>query len=192
MATDLLEVGLLPLILLGMDVQPDIDAPEFIARLRAGDASAWTTAIQELGSDLLAFVKCRSYTNADDLCQTMWLKAWKSREGFVHGKLRAWIFSIARNLLIDEYRRQKNSPVSTAADAIDLASDAIDEPDPRLDALRDCMNALDERCRKLIQRFYIENTSTSDLALELGIAEGTVGSGTSRCRQKLRDCIEKK
>lgn len=73
LATDLLEVGLLPLILLGMDVQPDIDAPEFIARLRASEVSAWTTAIRELGSDLLAFVKYRSYSNSDDLCQTMWL-----------------------------------------------------------------------------------------------------------------------
>lgn len=175
-----------------MDVQPDIDAPEFIARLRAGDASAWTSAIQQLGSDLLAFVKCRSYSNADDLCQTMWLKAWNSRDSLVHGKFRSWLFSIASNLLIDEYRRQKKSRDTVATVAIDLASDSIDEPDPRLDALKNCMNSLDERCRKLIQKFYIENTSTSELALELGIAEGTVGSGTSRCRQKLRDCIEKK
>jgi|688.fasta_scaffold494929_2 RNA polymerase sigma-70 factor (ECF subfamily) len=175
-----------------MDVQPDFDAPEFIARLRAGDASAWTSAIQQLGSDLLAFVKCRSYSNADDLCQTMWLKAWNSRESLVHGKLRSWLFSIARNLLIDEYRRQKKSLETVATVAIDLASDSIDEPDPRLDALKNCMNSLDERCKKLIQKFYLENTSTSELALELGIAEGTVGSGTSRCRQKLRDCIEKK
>lgn len=192
LATRLLEIGLSTPILLGMNVQPNSDTSELIARLRAGDASVWTSVIQQMGSDLFVFIKCRNSSKADDLCQTLWLKAWNSRDKLVNDNLRAWLYSIARNLLIDEYRRQKKCHAHTAVEAIDLASESMDEQDPRLDALRDCMSSLDEQCRKLIQRFYIENTSTSDLAMELGIAEGTIGSGTSRCRKKLKACIEKK
>jgi RNA polymerase sigma-70 factor (ECF subfamily) len=173
-----------------MDVKSDIALPVGIARLHASDEAAWKYVIQSIGPDILAFLKSRSFGNAEDLSQTVWLKALNSREQIVDENLRPWLFSIARHLLIDEFRKKR--PEDSLPAVIDLAGDNMDEPDPRIESLRECMKALDERCRRLIQRFYLDNVSTSDLASELGIAEGTISSGTSRCRQKLRDCIENK
>jgi RNA polymerase sigma-70 factor (ECF subfamily) len=173
-----------------MDVETNISDPAFIARLHAGDEAAWIFVVQSIGPDITAFLKSRSFGNEGDLSQTVWLKALNSRSQIVDGNLRPWLFSIARNLLIDEFRKKR--PENTHPAVIDLAADSVDEPDPRVESLRICVQALDERCRRLIQRFYLDEVSTSDLASELGIAEGTIGSGTSRCRQKLRDCIEKR
>lgn len=167
---------------------PNFD-PQTIARLQAGDPVAWDRLIESLGADMLAFVRNRHAGKAEDLCQTIWLKAWRARNEIVDGNLRSWLFRIARNLLIDEYR--KTSAVSNT-DLVDLAAQSNDLPDPRIDALAECMKSLDDRCRQLVQRFYLDGLSTLELAEELDVASGTIGSRASRCREKLKECIEKK
>ena len=167
---------------------PNFD-PQTIASLQAGDHVAWDRLIESLGADMLAFVRSRHAGKAEDLCQTIWLKAWRSRNEIADGNLRSWLFRIARNLLIDEYR--KTSVVSNT-DLIDLAAQSNDMPDPRIDALAECIKSLDDRCRQLVQRFYLDGLSTLELAEELQVAAGTIGSRASRCREKLKECIEKK
>jgi len=54
------------------------------------------------------------------------------------------------------------------------------------------MKSLDDRCRQFVQRFYYDGLSTLELAQELRVAPGTIGSRASRCREKLKECIEKK
>lgn len=160
-----------------------------IARLHAGDPAAWEQLVDRLGSDMLAFVRSRNASKAEDLYQTIWLKAWRSRTQIVDGNLRSWLFSIARNLLIDEYRR--SVPLSNS-DRIDLAAQPNDPPDPRIDALAGCIESLDASCRQLVQRFYLDQATTTELADELQVAAGTIGSRATRCREKLKVCIEKK
>jgi RNA polymerase sigma-70 factor (ECF subfamily) len=167
---------------------PNFD-PQTIASLQAGDHVAWDRFIESLGADMLAFVRSRHAGKAEDLCQTIWLKAWRARNEIVDGNLRSWLFRIARNLLIDEYRKTSSF---TNTDLIDLAAQSNDSPDPRIDALAECMKSLDDRCRQLVQRFYFDGLSTTELSKELLIAPGTIGSRASRCREKLKECIEKK
>ena len=167
---------------------PNFD-PQTIASLQAGDHVAWDRFIESLGADMLAFVRSRHAGKAEDLCQTIWLKAWRARNEIVDGNLRSWLFRIARNLLIDEYRKTSSF---TNTDLIDLAAQSNDSPDPRIDALAECMKSLDDRCRQFVQRFYFDGLSTTELSTELLIAPGTIGSRASRCREKLNECIEKK
>jgi RNA polymerase sigma-70 factor (ECF subfamily) len=167
---------------------PNFD-PQTIASLQAGDHVAWDRLIESLGADMLAFVRSRHTRKAEDLYQTIWLKAWRARNEIVDGNLRSWLFRIARNLLIDEYRKTSSL---TNTDLIDLAAQSNDLPDPRIDALAECVKSLDDRCRQLVQRFYFDGLSTTELSKELLIAPGTIGSRASRCREKLKECIEKK
>jgi RNA polymerase sigma-70 factor, ECF subfamily len=167
---------------------PNFDS-QTIARLQAGDRAAWERLIDTLGADMLAFVRSRHAGKAEDLCQTIWLKAWRARNEIVDGNLRSWLFRIARNLLIDEYRKTSSL---TNTDLVDLAAQSNDLPDPRIDALAECMKSLDDRCRQFVQRFYYDGLSTLELAQELRVAPGTIGSRASRCREKLKECIEKK
>jgi RNA polymerase sigma-70 factor (ECF subfamily) len=49
-------------------------------------------------------------TLAKDICQMTWLKVIEKKHLYRDsGLFKAWLFTLARNLLIDEYRKQKNT-----------------------------------------------------------------------------------
>lgn len=53
---------------------------------------------------------CNNEPNAHELFQDVWLRVIKSRNSFKASQpFRAWIFTIARNLLIDHYRKKSTS-----------------------------------------------------------------------------------
>ncbi|WP_422929400.1 RNA polymerase sigma factor [Singulisphaera sp. PoT] len=60
-------------------------------------------------SRLLAFLASRvEKHDLDDVHQEVWLRAWKALPTRFDGKdFRAWIFEIARNLILDRHRRKK-------------------------------------------------------------------------------------
>ena len=49
-------------------------------------------------------------TMAKDICQKSWLKVIEKKHLYQHsGQFKAWLFTLARNQLIDEYRRKKHN-----------------------------------------------------------------------------------
>jgi len=44
---------------------------------------------------------------AEDAIQSTWLKVMKNRHNTVHTNVKSWLFTIARNTLVDELRRQQ-------------------------------------------------------------------------------------
>ena len=61
-----------------------------------------------------------------------------------------------------------------------------------LDGLRACVAALPERSRRVIDRFYRDGASRTELADELQIGEHGVRTLLQRLRQALADCIERR
>ncbi|HOY46883.1 MAG TPA: RNA polymerase sigma factor [Candidatus Dojkabacteria bacterium] len=47
---------------------------------------------------------------AEDLTQEVFLRVWEKRKGFnsKRGNIKTWVYRIARNLVIDEYRKKKD------------------------------------------------------------------------------------
>ena len=72
------------------------------------DDQAFKTELAGLIPHLRAFARslCGNATAADDLAQEAMLKAWKARESYQSGtNLKAWTFTILRNLFYSEKRR---------------------------------------------------------------------------------------
>ena len=72
------------------------------------DDQAFKTELADLIPHLRAFARslCGNPTAADDLAQEAMLKAWKARESYQAGtNLKAWAFTILRNLFYSEKRR---------------------------------------------------------------------------------------
>ena len=93
--------------------------------------------------------------------------------------LRAWLFTVARNLVIDERRSARFRSESGTPD-VEAEADRAgpDESESMLDRmlLGEAIRELSEEHRAVISRAYYRGWSTAQIAEDLHIAEGTVKS----------------
>lgn len=77
---------------------------------QSGDRALLTKLYDTCGNDLFHFVLTLSDpTMAKDICQKTWLKVIEKKHLYQHsGQFKAWLFTLARNQLIDEFRRYKH------------------------------------------------------------------------------------
>lgn len=127
---------------------------------------------------------------ADDLvqdCLERALSRWRlHRPG---SDLRAWLFTILRNLFIDRYRvarRRGDTAPLDEAEAMPPLQDAILGVGDILAALE----RLPEDQRSLLLLIGVEDLSYDEAARVLGVPIGTIMSRLSRARDRLRRTLE--
>jgi RNA polymerase sigma-70 factor, ECF subfamily len=118
---------------------------------------------------------------AEDVVQETLLRAWQHPEviGDPERPARAWLFTVARNMIIDERRSPKFRNIVGSLDESGAPEQsAPDEVDSALDRLliADAMAQMSPDHRAVIERSYYRGWSTAQIATDLDIAEGTVKS----------------
>lgn len=115
-------------------------------------------------------------SGADDVVQETLLRAWRTPRLLDQDPTaaRAWLFTVAKNLVIDEARSARRRHES----AVDSPPERpeSDRTDGLFDALlvAEALAALSEDHRAVVHRAYFGGLNTAELSAELGIAEGTV------------------
>lgn len=92
---------------------------DLVIKSQAGDREAFSELYREWFSRILRFFYSRigNAQAAEDLCQLVFLKIWKNVRGVKESEASlAWIFSIARNTLIDFWRKKKEVLVGDWSD----------------------------------------------------------------------------
>jgi RNA polymerase sigma-70 factor, ECF subfamily len=118
---------------------------------------------------------------AEDVVQETLLRAWHHPKvaNDSERSARAWLFTVARNMIIDERRSARYRNEVGALDADRTPERAgPDEVNTALDRLliADAMAQLSPEHRAVIRRSYYLGWSTAQIAEDLDIAEGTVKS----------------
>ena len=138
-----------------------------------------------------------SSVEADDILQETFLKAYRNLEHF-EGKsgYYTWLFSIARNLSIDEFRKRKHekfrSPVSI--DEFELPSDTF-ESETEKDAvliLRQAISELPELLRSIVIMNTVDGLDYSEISEITGINEQTLKNRMFRARKELATILKQK
>ena len=118
---------------------------------------------------------------AEDVVQETLLRAWRHPNvtADVDRSARAWLFTVARNMIIDEHRSARfrhETDVPEPERVVDLASP--DEVDTALDRilLSSAIGQLSEEHRAVLRRAYYQGWTTGQIAADLQIPEGTVKS----------------
>jgi RNA polymerase sigma-70 factor (ECF subfamily) len=116
---------------------------------------------------------------AEDVVQETLLKAWQHPEAVddKERSARAWLFTVARNMIIDERRsaRWRNEVGTLDSAPEDTGPNEVDSALDRL-LIGDAIAQLSTDHRAVIKRSYYLGWSTAQIAADLDIAEGTVKS----------------
>ena len=83
-----------------------------MSQFKKGDESSLEVIIRRYESPLIGFLitLTRDDSIAQDLCQEVFLRLIRRPPGFLHGnRLKPWLFQVARNLALDEFRRTKGA-----------------------------------------------------------------------------------
>jgi RNA polymerase sigma-70 factor (ECF subfamily) len=110
-----------------MPADPDPDAA-LMLRVKRGDMAAFTELVDKYKQPVMNMV-CRILrdpTEAEDLAQNVFIQVHKSAHRYhVTARFTTWLFTIARNLCLNEIRRRSRHP----ADSIDAThTDSEDQP----------------------------------------------------------------
>src|SRR5262245_20124763 len=101
---------------------------ELARRAGRGDNDAFRALYDRHAGSLVAFLRARVPDEADDIHQDVWLRIMDALERFDGENFRAWAFRIARNILVDRWRKVSIATVSLEGDG---RGDPIDVPDRR-------------------------------------------------------------
>ncbi len=151
-----------------------------------------------------AMTLTRNRTDAEDLVQEACLRAIK---GMTHTAIKSdpkvWLFTILRNVWINEWRRRANGPefILLGKHRIDggplqaWLSDERERPEDHFERnvtsgkIRLAISGLPEMFREVVVLRYFEGFSYRQIASILGCPAGTVMSRLNRARAELRQYI---
>jgi len=123
----------------------------------------------------------RNESDVRDLVQDVYVHVCDAARREVPLNTRAFVFTTARNILIDRFRNRQVVPIETVGDVEALAAASeIPGPDRAVisrDELRRLQAALDRlapRCREAVLLKQLEGLSRREIASRMGISEETV------------------
>jgi RNA polymerase sigma-70 factor (ECF subfamily) len=134
---------------------------------------------------------------AEDVVQETLLRAWRHPEVTEDGErsARAWLFTVARNMIIDERRGSRFRKEITSLDGPGFPEPAgPDEVTAVLDRLlvSEALAQLSAAQRAVIRRSYFLGWTTAQIAEDLQIPEGTVKSRQHTALRALRLKLQEK
>ena len=135
----------------------------------------------------------RNDTEAEDLVQEAYLRAFSSFAGFQGGDGRAWLLTIVRNRCYDRLKRKRPSTEFNEA----LHSGVRQPPNPetelllaeKIELLHEALTELPAEYREALVLREMEQLSYQEIADIAGIPLGTVMSRLSRARQRLLQAL---
>ena len=163
-----------------------------LERIRAGDQGALQALYGRHRVKIFRFVLrlVRSEASAEDIVSEVFIDVWRNATNF-EGRSEAstWLLAIARNKAYSLLRRKKEDGLDDEMAA--AIEDKADNPEVVLqkkskgELLRACLSGLSREHREVIDLVYYHDKSVEEVALIVGIPEGTVKTRMFHARKKL-------
>ena len=154
------------------------------------DPHVFEELVASLGPRVHGYLARRAPQVADDLLSEVWLAAFQGRDRYdpARAEVAAWMFGIARNVLLAHLRSRRRRQGLPAADPQIDEWEAVDQ---RLDAaglapaLRRALAELPADERDVLLLVAWEQLSPTEAAAVLGIPAGTARSRLHRARTRM-------
>ena len=190
-----------------MPEAPDPDAA-LMLRVQRGERAAFAELVDKYRQPLANFIfrTVRDETEAEDLAQNVFLQVYKSRDRYKRtAKFSTWLFTIARNLCLNELRRRSRHPAESLSET---GIETDDQPGrqyedknalrPAEEALHgelaakieQALAALPENQRTAILLCRQEELSYEEIAAVLGCSLSATKSLIHRGRETLKERLK--
>ena len=154
-----------------------------------------TELFRRHADDIFAYAAWRvGHDDAADVVGDVFLVAWRSLDRVRHGEERAWLFGVARRILLAS-RRQSAASTNVgqrlAANCwVDAAVDSLADDVVLRDQVRETLDALSEADRELLITATWFDLSPADAAKVLGVSRPTYAVRLHRARNRFRAAFE--
>ena len=169
---------------------------DILRRAQQGDSEAFRLLVEAYQTQVyrVALRMCGEAA-ADDVTQEAFLAAWRALPEF-RGTCRfsTWLYRLTTNAAIDCLRREKRHRDADDLDGVELpdGGDTPQEAAERTEtqtAVRSALSALSDEHRQVLLLRYMQELDYGEIAVALGISEGTVKSRINRAKARLKELL---
>jgi RNA polymerase sigma-70 factor (ECF subfamily) len=182
-----------------------------VRRCITGDAVAWEEIVRTYNRRIynICYRFAGSGDDAEDLTQEVFIKMYRTLSTYDHNKgaFATWVTTIARNLLVDHFRKSKQQRLTDSIDAQSEHEDAlplseqIQDQSARPDAhvqsrevgetVHAALGKLSPELREAVILRDLQDLDYREIASVLKVPEGTVKSRINRGRAELARLLQR-
>ena len=181
-----------------------IDEDALVDRFKNGDTDAFNPLVLKYEKKIynLMYQRVRDRETAKDLCQEVFLKAFKALSNFKGGSaFYSWIYRIAINCSIDFQRQRNRSKVLTFeelpldADDVLMMTDSYPSPEKLLEEkelghiIRKAVRKLPPGQRRVFNLRHRRELAIKEIAVMLNRSEGTIKTHLHHAHRRLQDLL---
>ncbi|UJW86749.1 sigma-70 family RNA polymerase sigma factor [Devosia sp. SL43] len=175
-----------------------IDTDDLLRRVAAGERGALAQLFNSESGRLVAIAQriVRRRDLAEEVVQEIFVTVWRKAAQFdgARGNGRAWLTVMARNRALNLLRNDARVEYHDETDLADLGdrqADAVSAFDTlaERDALRTCLERLDEPKRRAILLCYVTGLNHGEAAATMNAPLGTVKAWIRRGVVSLQECL---
>ncbi|WP_433332666.1 sigma-70 family RNA polymerase sigma factor [Spirillospora sp. CA-294931] len=133
-------------------------------------------------------------SQAEDVVQETLLRAWRHPEALVGRPVRPWLFTVARNLVVDAHRARRARPPETDIDEHVVSTAGSDDIDRALESwtVAEALADLSPSHRAVLVETFYRGRSVAEASKALGVPPGTVKSRTFYALRALKLALEER
>ena len=181
------------------------DDPKLVKRCLAGENSAWETLLKMHTRKV--FNLCYRFTGrpteAEDLTQEVFIKIFQTLQSYdaTQGAFATWLNRIARNHLVDHYRRTRKDRLTSSLDEEGSAMEETPSPTAgpgaqvesreRRELLQKGLDKLSPDLREAVILRDLNDMDYHEIARVLAVPQGTVKSRINRGRLELARVLKR-
>jgi len=170
--------------------------PELLSAARRGDGWAFDELFRDWNAPVTGFVRARGVGDVDGVVNDVFLRAFAAIGSFDGDEsgFRAWLFTIARNRVIDEARRVGRAPSKTGlhAAAAVAGGDVVVDAERRFgdDRVVALLGLLTDEQREVLTLRFVADLTIDQIAEATGRRRGAVKQLQRRALRRLERALE--
>ena len=171
---------------------------QFVRRAQRGNTEAFARLYDGYVDRIYRYIYFRvSHTQtAEDITSQVFLKAWENLRRYNRGgtPFLAWLYTIARNAVIDHYRTHKETvPLEETTLFLENPGEAVEmhiDLAAEIQTLRTAMKELTEEQQQVLVLKFIAGMNTAQVARQMGKGQGAIRALQMRALQALAKHLE--